>query len=100
VTEAHVLDALRGVEDPEAGMSIVDLGLVYGVVVSPSAVKVTMTMTSPACPAGPYLVDEVAAAVRAIAPPGTAVDVALVWEPAWTPERMSAEARARFGWSG
>jgi metal-sulfur cluster biosynthetic enzyme len=100
VTEAHVLDALRGVEDPEAGMSIVDLGLVYGVVISPAAVKVTMTMTSPACPAGPYLVEEATAAVRSAVPPDTAVDVALVWEPAWTPERMSAEARARFGWSG
>lgn len=92
--------ALRGVEDPEAGMSIVDLGLVYGVSVGPGRVHVRMTMTSPACPAAPYLVDEAIAAIRAVAPSGTDVEVELVWDPPWTPERMSAEARGRFGWTG
>jgi metal-sulfur cluster biosynthetic enzyme len=98
--ESEVTQALRGVEDPEAGMSIVDLGLVYGVQVQPGRVQVQMTMTSPACPAAPYLVDESVAAIRAIAPPGTDVQVELVWEPPWTPERMGAEARSRFGWTG
>ena len=93
-----VRGALRSVEDPEAGMSIVDLGLVYGVRCEPARVHVEMTMTSPACPAAPYLVDEAAAAIRAIAPEGTDVQVELVWEPPWTPERMSAEARQKFGW--
>jgi metal-sulfur cluster biosynthetic enzyme len=96
--ESEVTHALRGVEDPEAGMSIVDLGLVYGIQVQPGRVRVEMTMTSPACPAAPYLVDEAAAAIRALAPEGTDVQVELVWEPPWTPERMSAEARSRFGW--
>lgn len=90
--------ALKGIEDPEAGMSIVDLGLVYGVAVHPGRVHVQMTMTSPACPVAPYLVDEAAAAIRAVAPAGTDVQVELVWDPPWTPERMSAEARGRFGW--
>jgi len=96
--ESDVTQALRSVEDPEAGMSIVDLGLVYGVRCEPGRVRVEMTMTSPACPAAPYLVDEAAAAIREIAPPGTDVHVELVWEPPWTPERMSAEAQQKFGW--
>jgi metal-sulfur cluster biosynthetic enzyme len=99
MTEQDVIEALKTVQDPEAGMSIVDLGLVYGVVVEPECVRVEMTMTSPACPVGAYLVDESAAAIRAIAPEGTDVQVDLVWEPPWTPERMSAEAQSRFGWS-
>lgn len=99
MTEDDVRQALMGVEDPEAGMSVLDLGLVYGVAVEEGKVRVEMTMTSPACPAAPYIVDEAAAAIRAIAPEGTDVDVQLVWEPPWTPERMSEEARGRFGWA-
>jgi metal-sulfur cluster biosynthetic enzyme len=99
MTEQDALEALKTVQDPEAGMSIVDLGLVYGVEAQPGRVRVTMTMTSPACPVGPYLVDESAAAIRAVAPPGTDVEVELVWDPPWTPERMSPEAQARMGWS-
>jgi metal-sulfur cluster biosynthetic enzyme len=99
MNEADVTEALRSVEDPEAGMSIVDLGLVYGVAVEEGRVRVEMTMTSPACPVAPYLVDESAAAIRAVAPPGTDVQIELVWEPPWTPERMSADAQKRFGWS-
>ena len=97
--ESDVREALRAVEDPEAGMSIVDLGLVYAIVVETGRVRVQMTMTSPACPVGPYLVDEAAAAIRAVAPESTEVEVELVWEPPWTPERMSPEAQSRFGWS-
>ncbi|OGA37992.1 MAG: hydroxylase [Betaproteobacteria bacterium RIFCSPLOWO2_12_FULL_68_19] len=97
--EDSVREALRSVEDPEAGMSIVDLGLVYGITLEPGRVRVEMTMTSPACPVAPYLVDESVAAIRAVAPEGTDVQVDLVWEPPWTPERMSAEAQRKFGWS-
>jgi metal-sulfur cluster biosynthetic enzyme len=97
--EADVTQALKTVEDPEAGMNIVDLGLVYGISVEPGRVRVEMTMTSPACPVGAFLVDESAAAIRAVAPEGTDVQVDLVWEPPWTPERMSPEAQSRFGWS-
>jgi metal-sulfur cluster biosynthetic enzyme len=99
MTEQEVCEALRSVEDPEAGMNIVDLGLVYAIVALPGSVQVEMTMTSPACPVGPYLVDEAAAAIRALADEGTEVRVGLVWEPPWTPERMSPQARSRFGWS-
>ena|SRR5262245_21531636 len=99
MTELDVREALRSVEDPEAGMNIVDLGLVYSIEARPGRVHVEMTMTSPACPVGPYLVDEAAAAIRAAAAEATEVQVDLVWEPPWTPERMSREARSRFGWS-
>ena len=100
MNEPDVAEALKTVEDPEAGMNIVDLGLVYGISVVPGKVRVEMTMTSPACPVAPYLVDESIAAIRAVAPEGTDVQVDLVWEPPWTPDRMSAEAQSRFGWSG
>jgi metal-sulfur cluster biosynthetic enzyme len=96
--EQEVRQALQAVEDPEAGMSIVDLGLVYAIALEPGRVRIEMTMTSPACPVAPYLVDEAKAAVEAAAPAGTEVQVNLVWDPPWTPERMSAEAQGRFGW--
>jgi metal-sulfur cluster biosynthetic enzyme len=98
LTEEEICEALRAVEDPEAGMSIVDLGLVYGVEVAPSRIHVRMTMTSPACPVAPYIVEEAVAAIRAAAADVPDVDVELVWDPPWTPERMSASARSRFGW--
>jgi metal-sulfur cluster biosynthetic enzyme len=94
----EILDALRGVEDPEAGMSIVDLGLVYRVERTDQGVRVDMTLTSPSCPLGPYLVDEVTAAVRTVLPGTPDVRVELVWDPPWTPDRMSEQARSRFGW--
>ena len=93
-----VLQALRTVEDPEAGMNVVDLGLVYDVAVSGACVRVAMTMTSPSCPMAPYLVDEATAAVRGVLSDGYEVEVSLVWDPPWTPERMSPAARERFGW--
>lgn len=79
-------------------MNIVDLGLVYSIAVEPARVRVSMTMTSPACPVAPYLVDEATAAIRAVAPDGTEVEVELVWDPPWTPDLMSGEAKSRFGW--
>jgi metal-sulfur cluster biosynthetic enzyme len=99
VTEDDVKAALKTVEDPEAGMSVLDLGLVYGIALDAGRVRVEMTMTSPACPASDYIVDEAAAAIRAVAPDGTDVEVHLVWDPPWTPERMSEDAQKRFGWT-
>jgi metal-sulfur cluster biosynthetic enzyme len=99
MSEEDVRAALKSVEDPEAGMNIVDLGLVYSVSVETGRVHVQMTMTSPACPVAPYLVDEASAAIRAIVSADTDVAVELVWEPPWTPELMSDEAKGRFGWA-
>ena len=96
--EEALLDALRSVDDPEAGMNIVELGLVYGVDAVPPVANVRMTMTSAACPLGDYLTDAVRDALRARFPELEQVNVELVWEPPWTPERMSEEARNFFGW--
>lgn len=94
-----VREALRQVDDPEAGMNIVDLGLVYGVDVSADAVRVEMTMTTAACPMTDMIVEQAREAVAAIVPAGTSVDVQLVWDPPWTPDKMSGIAREHFGWS-
>ncbi len=96
--ESAVLDALRAVEDPEAGMNIVDLGLVYEVRVAGDRIDVDMTMTTPACPVTETLVEQARAAVESIAPAGAAVEVHLVWEPIWNPSMMSGTAREFFGW--
>jgi metal-sulfur cluster biosynthetic enzyme len=93
-----VREALRQVEDPEAGMNIVDLGLVYLIEVAPSAVRVEMTMTTVACPMTGMIVEQAHNAVAALVPDGTAVDVRLVWEPPWTPDKMTGVARQHFGW--
>ncbi len=93
-----VREALRQVEDPEAGMNIVDLGLVYLIEVAPEAVHVDMTMTTAACPMTDMIVDQARDAIAALVPAGTTVDVRLVWDPPWTPDKMSGVAREHFGW--
>ena len=96
--QAAIVDALREVVDPEIGISIVDIGLVYAVDVAPGRCDVQMTMTSAACPLGDLIVADVQAALAAVLPGGAAIEVALVWEPPWTPDRMSDGARHRMGW--
>lgn len=93
-----IIDALREVIDPELGMSIVDIGLVYAVEVAPGSCRVELTMTSAACPLGDLIVADVEHALARALPERTAIDVRLVWEPPWTPERMSDGARHRMGW--
>jgi metal-sulfur cluster biosynthetic enzyme len=97
-SEEALLDALRSVDDPEAGMNIVELGLIYGVEANPPVATVRMTMTSAACPLGDYLTDAVRDALRVRFPELEEVNVELVWDPPWTPDRMSEEARNFFGW--
>jgi metal-sulfur cluster biosynthetic enzyme len=94
-----VREALRRVDDPEAGMNIVDLGLVYGIDVAADAVHVDITMTTAACPMADMIVGQARDAVAAVVPPGTAVDVRLVWDPPWTPDKMTGIAKEHFGWT-
>lgn len=96
ITEADVRAALKQVIDPELGVNIVDLGLVYGIAIAGAAVTVTMTMTTPACPLGEYLKDLVGAGVRREVPAVEAVDVSLVWQPPWSPDLISDEAREQL----
>lgn len=98
VNEHLVRAALSRVVDPEAGANIVDLGLVYGIDISPTGVQVRMTMTSAACPMAELIVDDMHEQLAAVLPPDMAIDVDVVWDPPWTPARMSQTARTIFGW--
>jgi metal-sulfur cluster biosynthetic enzyme len=98
-TEEAVREALRSVDDPEVGMNIVELGLVYRIDVAPERVHVEMTMTTPACPMGDLISDNARQAVGAVVGEGVGVDIELVWEPPWTPDLMSESAKQTFGWA-
>jgi len=93
-SEDTVREALRSVDDPEVGMSIVELGLVYRIDIAPDGVNVQMTMTSPACPLGDLISDNAHRAVSAVVPVSMRVHIELVWEPPWTPDLMSESCRA------
>jgi metal-sulfur cluster biosynthetic enzyme len=98
--EDAIRDALRYVVDPEVGLNVVDLGLVYGIDVSAERIGVRMTMTTPACPLGDTIMESARAAVRAAAPKVPDIEIELVWDPPWTPDMMSEFARGHFGWPG
>ena len=91
-TDALVWDALRSVTDPEYPLSIVDLGMVYGVRVEGGTVHVDMTFTSIGCPAIDMLLHDVRAAITAV-PAVTAVHVDVVWDPPWTKDCISDRGR-------
>jgi len=95
--EAGVHEALGRVIDPELGLDIESLGLVYGVAIEPGCVHVTMTMTTPACPLGPMIVEDAREKIRGLAP-DVEVEIELVWDPPWTPARMSESAKQMLGW--
>lgn len=89
--------ALRAVKDPELGLNIIDIGLVYDVAVDDEGkAHVTMTLTSPGCPAGAEIMEDVRQTLADLEGI-TAVEVELVWEPYWTPERMDPRVRAFLG---
>ncbi|GAO01260.1 iron-sulfur cluster assembly protein [Anaeromyxobacter sp. PSR-1] len=100
--ERRIWEALGTVYDPEIPVSIVELGLVYDVATEPTegghAVRVKMTLTAPACPIGPVLVDDVRRAVLCLASVKE-VDVEVVLEPPWDPSRMSEVARLQLGFT-
>ena len=95
-TRDEVIEALRQVEDPELGMDIVDLGLLYDVEVEGPRVKVTHSLTSMGCPVGPLIQEDINRVTREV--PGVEdVDVELTWDPPWTPDRMSDDAKFILG---
>lgn len=96
LNEAVAREALRQVKDPELDMNVVDLGLVYDVEVSGGEVRVKMTLTSPGCPAGPMITNDAYRVLRRL-DGVTDVDIEIVWEPYWTPERMDPKVRALMG---
>jgi metal-sulfur cluster biosynthetic enzyme len=96
--DERVLQELRDVIDPEVGINIVDLGLVYEATREEGRVRVRMTMTTPACPLGSYLTESVDAALRRGFPDAEAIQVELVWDPPWSPDLLTPEARRQLGW--
>ena len=96
-TREEVVEALRQVEDPELGMDIVDLGLLYDVEVEGPKVKVIHSLTSMGCPAGPMIQEDIAATVRGMFADVEEVELELTWDPPWTPERMSDDAKFILG---
>jgi metal-sulfur cluster biosynthetic enzyme len=95
-TRDEVFEALRAVEDPELGMDIVELGLLYDVEVEGPKVKVIHTLTSMGCPVGPMIQENVDQIVRAM-PEVDDVEVELTWDPPWSPEKMSDDAKFILG---
>ena len=92
VTDEELREALMKVIDPEIGINIVDLGLIYEISQSPTAITIQMTLTSMGCPEGPAIIEGIRSQIEKLGT-GKKVDVVLVWEPAWNKSRMSAAAR-------
>lgn len=95
--ESDVLETLKRVIDPEAGVNIVDLGLVYKVALSDDGVKIIMTMTTQSCPMGEHITEQAERVVRRKFPELKSVEVELVWNPPWSPVMMSDTARKLLG---
>jgi metal-sulfur cluster biosynthetic enzyme len=96
LTPDVVRQALRQVKDPELDLNIIDLGLVYDVAVEDGEVEISMTLTSPGCPAGPLITGDVYRVIRELEGVKD-VNVEIVWEPYWTPEKIDPKVRAMMG---
>jgi len=96
IDQETLVSALRTVKDPELNVNVVDLGLVYSIQTHDDQVEVEMTLTSPACPAGPEILRNAMSALEKVEGV-TKADVRLVMSPPWSPERMSDAARDELG---
>ncbi|MBX5467518.1 MAG: metal-sulfur cluster assembly factor [Firmicutes bacterium] len=97
VTREAVENVLREVTDPEIGVNVVDLGLVYGIDIEDGRVRVEMTLTAPGCPLYDTIARTAEMAIETL--PGVEkAEVRIVWDPPWTPERMTDEGRRLLGW--
>ncbi len=96
IDQETLVSALRTVKDPELNVNVIDLGLVYSIQTHDDQVEVEMTLTSPACPAGPEILRNAMSALEKVEGV-TKVDVRLVMSPPWSPERMSDAARDELG---
>jgi metal-sulfur cluster biosynthetic enzyme len=94
----QIRDILRLVLDPEIGVNIVDLGLIYDIEASPELIHIALTMTSPACPLSEVVISDIEKALAAALPAAPPVQVDLVLEPPWDPAMMSDLARETLGW--
>lgn len=94
-----IREALRQVLDPEVGINIVDLGLVYRIDLAPDCLRIEMTMTSPACPMGEMIMDDAYAALDKTLPDSCQREIVLVWEPPWDPSKISQRGKSALGWA-
>jgi len=97
--EQKIKTALKQVKDPELGINVVDLGLIYDLKFEIDQATVVMTMTSPSCPMNAFLSDSVKKRILKEIPEINSVEVEIVWDPPWNPQRMSIEARRILGFS-
>ena len=96
VTEESVLESIKEIIDPEIGINIVDMGLIYGVDIDDTTVDITMTLTSAGCPAGGQIINGTQHVTQQM--DGVEeVNVSVVWTPRWTPEMMSEDAKDELG---
>jgi len=98
VDKEAILEALKGVYDPEIPVDVVNLGLIYGVNVDGGRVDVKMTTTAPGCPMGNYIAGQAERVLRKLDGVGE-VHVEMVYDPPWSLDRVSAEGRRALGWS-
>ena len=91
-----ILEKLEEIIDPELGVDIVNLGLVYSIEIDESNITILMTMTTPSCPMHTYLTQQTAESVRRLYP-WMYINVKLIWDPPWNPEMMSDKAKKMFG---
>ena len=92
-----ILAALKTVIDPELGINIVDLGLVYHAARTANGIDIELTMTTPACPLGEMMTEEIKLVLRDRFPDLPDVRVEIVWDPPWSPDLMSEESRRQLG---
>lgn len=98
MTEDQIRETLKQVYDPEIGVNIVDLGLVYNIEIKPEEVHIQLTMTSPACPLHGVITRNMDKILRQTFPELGPMTIELVWEPPWKPEMMSDAAKKQLGW--
>jgi len=99
MNEDIIIETLKSVFDPEVGVNIVDLGLIYKVEIRPDEVYIQLTMTSPACPLHGVITKDMDNAMRRKFPDLGEMTIELVWDPPWSPELMSSAAKHQLGWS-
>jgi metal-sulfur cluster biosynthetic enzyme len=94
--QALIYEKLKEIYDPEVGINIVDMGLIYSLDIADNKVAITMTLTSPGCPAGPQILSQIDSQVKTVAGVED-VDINVVWSPPWSPDMLSEEARDQLG---
>ncbi len=94
--EDAVYTALKQISDPEVGVNIVDMGLIYSLELEDNKVGVYMTLNSPACPAGPRILGQIDSTLRELEGVEE-VDINVVWTPPWSPDMLSEEAKDELG---